>query len=368
MSASAGDGTGGADQPTPSFDYYDFLDVDPDATRAEIKTAYKRLTRDSLGADRRPLAEAYEVLTDPGRRAEYDRIHSTITRRLPKPGRRPAPLDDADEAIGIDIVDRVDSGGDGADLDDGGRSPATAGRPPSRWSRRGTDRPAPADETADEDAPPSVNWAKSRPAKGDRIAENALAGRGKDNSKVPTGTGSAPPPKPSAMQDDEVKLVYLLAVAQALAAVVITAALHNRAEIWRFFAINLVLAVAIAASARLANRFLALIAALAGGLFGLYPISVLLAAPHYGLAIWIMLRQNRAARVHGEWRRQERSGAPPRSGARATGGRASARRPPDEDRPTTPAQRRREKSEAAGRGAPRPSKRYTPPKTKTKRR
>ncbi len=331
----AGGEATGSDRAAPSFDYYDFLDVDPDATRAEIKTAYNRLTDVCDPGQRGSLTEAYEVLTDPGRRAGYDRVRSTISRRLPKPARhRSTPV--------------VDAGGfdSGARLGPEARSRETA---PSLDVTTGDAKPA-------------------QPGGRDSDVTAAPPDKAKAKAASSSDIGQAAPPKPSAMLADEAKVVYLLALGQALAAVVITAALHDRAQIWRFFGINLVLAVAIAASARLANRFVALIAALAGGLFGLYPISVLLAAPHYGLAIWIMLRQNRAARVHSDWRRQDKAGARAGPGAQAIGGRASARRPSDDDRPATPAQRRRQKSEPAGRGAPRPSKRYTPPKTKTKRR
>lgn len=64
-------------------DYYDVLGVSRDASAEEIKKAFRRLARethpDANPGDReaearfREIAEAYEVLSDPNRRAAYDR-------------------------------------------------------------------------------------------------------------------------------------------------------------------------------------------------------------------------------------------------------------------------------------------------------
>jgi curved DNA-binding protein CbpA len=61
-------------------DYYALLEVQPDATLAEIKRAYRRLARQhhpDLNKTARDdliklLNEAYEVLRDPAKRAAYD--------------------------------------------------------------------------------------------------------------------------------------------------------------------------------------------------------------------------------------------------------------------------------------------------------
>ena len=72
---------------TSSKDYYNLLGVQPDATLAQIKTAYRRLAKQYHpdvnnspdAAERfREITEAYDTLADPDRRRRYDRLHGTM--------------------------------------------------------------------------------------------------------------------------------------------------------------------------------------------------------------------------------------------------------------------------------------------------
>ncbi|MER3460740.1 MAG: molecular chaperone DnaJ, partial [candidate division GAL15 bacterium] len=74
-------------------DYYEILNVPRDASLEEIKAAYRRLAReyhpdvrkDDPQAEERfkEINEAYQVLSDPQKRAEYDRLGR---RAAPAPG------------------------------------------------------------------------------------------------------------------------------------------------------------------------------------------------------------------------------------------------------------------------------------------
>jgi curved DNA-binding protein CbpA len=68
--------------------YYALLGVAPDATVAQIKSAYRKLAKQyhpdvNNSADAaekfREITEAYDTLTDPDRRRRYDRLHGTGT-------------------------------------------------------------------------------------------------------------------------------------------------------------------------------------------------------------------------------------------------------------------------------------------------
>lgn len=76
------------------IDYYDLLGVERDATQAQLRSAYRALAK-ALHPDAggtagafRLLRDAYETLTDPVRRAEYDRGDEPPPPPPPPPPRR----------------------------------------------------------------------------------------------------------------------------------------------------------------------------------------------------------------------------------------------------------------------------------------
>jgi len=73
-------------------DYYEILEVSSEASSAEIKRAYRRLAlqthpdrnRNDPRAEERfkKISEAYGVLSDPGKRAQYDHYRKLGYRRV----------------------------------------------------------------------------------------------------------------------------------------------------------------------------------------------------------------------------------------------------------------------------------------------
>jgi hypothetical protein len=106
-------------------DYYELLGVDPSASTAEIKSAYRSLAKvmhpDAGGTAGtfRLLREAYETLVDPHARADYDRdegYEDEPEDLIPaQPGVE--DLDDLDDLGGVAGVDDLDGVGPLDDLD-----------------------------------------------------------------------------------------------------------------------------------------------------------------------------------------------------------------------------------------------------------
>jgi curved DNA-binding protein CbpA len=93
-----------ADQGGPDRDHYQLLGVARVALPAEITQAWRRLARvehpdrrpgqagDEAAARFRALAEAYQVLSDPARRAAYDRALGRGPAATARPAAVPVPV------------------------------------------------------------------------------------------------------------------------------------------------------------------------------------------------------------------------------------------------------------------------------------
>jgi curved DNA-binding protein len=149
-------------------DYYQTLGVGKNATEKEIKSAFRKLAQkyhpdknpgDKAAEDKfKDLNEAYEVLSDPQKRAKYDQLGSSYAQweRMGRPGG------------GFDFSQWMSQGGARGDLNDlfgdsgfsdffsllfGGGAPQTRGRASGRtvrWSSRGEDLQQPVEITLEE--------------------------------------------------------------------------------------------------------------------------------------------------------------------------------------------------------------------------
>lgn len=163
--------------------------------------------------------------------------------------------------------------------------------------------------------------------------------------------------KPSRMQHQEQLATALLGAVNAVVCAVLLVVIPGRAsDPGKAATLRLLLAGGIVASllcipaARKGNRLIAGLVLLAAGFLGPGAVNPFLVIPHYGVAIWMVLRQNRLVKEQAVVRRKQREEARARGGtARAPAAGRSGR--------TTP-------KLPDGRPAPPPSKRYTPPRPK----
>lgn len=130
-------------------DYYDTLGVKPEATDAEIKSAYRRLARKfhpdvskEAGAEDKfkAINEAYEALREPERRKAYDQVRAGGYRGGDE-FRGPPPNWQRDTPFGGGAGPGAGAGGEGADFSDffdslfGARGGAGGGRAGPRRGR-----------------------------------------------------------------------------------------------------------------------------------------------------------------------------------------------------------------------------------------
>jgi len=165
--------------------------------------------------------------------------------------------------------------------------------------------------------------------------------------------------RPSRMQHQERVATVVLGGANAVVCIGLLATLparetdDNQARVLLLLlGLGVVASLGCVVAARIGNRLVSGMAILAAGFLGpgsaLSPFFVI---PHYGVAMWMVLRQNRLVKEQAAQRRQMRLA---RGGTRA----------PAAATPTGRRGRRRPPTLPDGRLAPPPSKRYTPPRPK----
>lgn len=118
--------------PTGYRDYYAALGVTKDATAEAIKQAYRRMAKlhhpdlrpsgekTAATARFKEINEAYEALSDPEKRAQYDRVGASGPQEAPSRA-RPADGDEAPEGFSEFFDGMFGRGGRGSSRGDGGR-------------------------------------------------------------------------------------------------------------------------------------------------------------------------------------------------------------------------------------------------------
>src|SRR5262245_45827278 len=95
-------------------DYYSILEIEEDATQAQIKVAYRKLARRyhpdvSMFQDAeerfKEIAAAYDILRDPDKRIAYDRFGERRTGRAPDWERQFREFFSCNEASSPDLED-----------------------------------------------------------------------------------------------------------------------------------------------------------------------------------------------------------------------------------------------------------------------
>ena len=164
-------------------------------------------------------------------------------------------------------------------------------------------------------------------------------------------------PKPSRMQRQEQLAAAALSLANAIACVALLLVLPGRlADGSKRNTLELMLGGGIVLSfggllaARFGNRIITSMVLLAAGFIGPgQALSPFFVVPHYGMAFWMMMRQNKLVKTQTTQRREARLGGRGQRGSTPAASGRGRRQPP---------------KLPDGRPAPPPSKRYTPPRPK----